>query len=291
MTAEEKLVEMIPAKVEIRRARVGSFDINYIVAGQGEPVLLIHGVNIGWGQWYPNIAELARHFTVYAIDLPGAGASSRIDFSRCDPERDLVDTVEGFIEGVGLANVAIVGHSLGGWIALKLALRRNAAIRKPVSVNSLGFCDELSGMQKLLSLHFVARMICKTVMSPTREHLKRFLADPMRKTQALEERFVDYVHDAMNRKPVSHPLMLMSYLSEPFRLKRTFVLADAFGRIDVPVLVVGSDGDPITQNEYVHRSGAFPALAAIKIFKGCGHIPSLEASREFNETVIQFLSI
>ena len=77
MDTEKKLADSIDASIEIKQMDIGKHRINYAVAGQGPALLMIHGANFGWGMWYPNIPALAKHFTLYMIDLPGAGRSSR----------------------------------------------------------------------------------------------------------------------------------------------------------------------------------------------------------------------
>ncbi|MFY9463208.1 MAG: alpha/beta fold hydrolase, partial [Candidatus Sungiibacteriota bacterium] len=119
MNAERKLAQLVQTDIKIEQAIIGRFRINYVSAGSGPAVILLHGANIGWGQWYPNIAVLAQYFTVYAIDLPGAGGSSKIEFHTANLEKDFVDTVDSFIKDRRLSKVHIVGHSLSGWIALR----------------------------------------------------------------------------------------------------------------------------------------------------------------------------
>jgi predicted nucleotidyltransferase len=84
--------------VKLEQVKIGEFVINYATAGKGLPIVLIHGGNIGWGQWYPNIPELARYFKVYALDLPGGGRRSRI-LLFAPPSRFLYDV---FMEGMRL---------------------------------------------------------------------------------------------------------------------------------------------------------------------------------------------
>ena len=73
MNTEQALLQTIGVQAQVKRIQVGRFHINYLTAGTGPPVMLIHGGNIGWGQWYPNIKTLAEHFSLYGIDLPGSG--------------------------------------------------------------------------------------------------------------------------------------------------------------------------------------------------------------------------
>ena len=96
-SAEQKLQNLIPTKSQIKKVSIDSYNINYLEAGAGQPIILIHGLNIGWGEWHQNIAELAKYFKIYALDLPGSGNSTKIDFHNADLEKKFVKIVDKFI--------------------------------------------------------------------------------------------------------------------------------------------------------------------------------------------------
>ena len=98
MDAEQKLLQQIKAPAVIGQIEIQGLRVNYLTAGSGKPLLLLHGANMGWGQWYANIAELSEQFTVYALDLPGAGNSSKIGYDEMDFENHFVGLVEKFLE-------------------------------------------------------------------------------------------------------------------------------------------------------------------------------------------------
>src|SRR3989338_9691584 len=123
ISAEQKLIQSLNIPVVKKNIKIGDHLINYIECGSGEPLVLVHGANIGWGQWHKNIPELSKYFKIYSIDLVSAGGSSKIDFQNLNLEHDLVDVVDQFITSKSLNRVNLLGHSLGGWIALKIVLR------------------------------------------------------------------------------------------------------------------------------------------------------------------------
>src|SRR3989344_1127805 len=112
MSTEEALAQTLGIPYTIAQDTIGPYSINYFKAGQGRPLLLIHGANIGWGQWYRNIPELAKRSEVWALDLPGAGRSSRVDYSKLDPQKDLVEVVEKFVRVHNLRDFHIIGASI-----------------------------------------------------------------------------------------------------------------------------------------------------------------------------------
>jgi pyruvate dehydrogenase E2 component (dihydrolipoamide acetyltransferase) len=96
--------------------------IRYLKQGEaGEPVVLIHGFGGDLNNWLFALPALAEEHTVYALDLPGHGGSSK------DVGAPLADSVVGFLDAVGLERPHMVGHSLGGLVAAQVAARGRAA--------------------------------------------------------------------------------------------------------------------------------------------------------------------
>ena len=290
MTNEEKLAQAMGVPSSIEQVTIGAYQINYLVAGAGSPLLLIHGANIGWGMWYTTIAALSKQFKVYAIDLPGSGGSTKIDFARADLEKDYVDVVEEFIRGKELAPVAIVGHSFGGWIALRLVMRAAVPVSKVVLVNSLGFTRFLRAHHRLASIRPLAHFLTKTALSPTREHMRSFLAEPFFDKAFLTDIFFNYFYEGVHRFALAHPLLFIHSLSSLFRLKRELDLSATLGSVIQPVLIMWGEHDktvPLRRSALMfHRF----RNAAVEIFKDCGHVPPLEKGELFTAKLRAFLN-
>lgn len=94
--------------------------------GSGPPLVLLHGLGLSWRWWRPVLGALERRHEVVALDLPGFGASPPLRDARPTPAR-LADAVERELDSLGLDAPALVGNSLGGWLALELARRGRAA--------------------------------------------------------------------------------------------------------------------------------------------------------------------
>lgn len=110
--------------------------VHYKVAGQGNPLLLIHG----WGssvEYFAKLQEyLTKRFTTYAIDLPGFGLSAA-------PEEiwgslEYADLIADFINATGIINPVLIGHSLGGKIIISLVGRNLVKVKKIVLISSAG---------------------------------------------------------------------------------------------------------------------------------------------------------
>ena len=105
--------------------------------GSGPPLVLVHGLGLSSRSWQPVLDELELRHDVVAIDLPGFGGSPPLpDGSAPTPAR-LADAVESELDRLSLKAPAVVGNSLGGWVALELARRGRAARAVVISPSGL----------------------------------------------------------------------------------------------------------------------------------------------------------
>lgn len=121
---------------------------HYVTAGQGEPLIMIHGGGPGASGatgWANTIPALAKHFKVYAIDLIGNGESDipAMEYSLLT----LVEHVAGFIDCLKLQNVRIMGNSQGAYVAIKYALDHPGRV-KSAGLISTGNLASACGIEK-----------------------------------------------------------------------------------------------------------------------------------------------
>lgn len=110
--------------------------VHYVEAGAGKPLLLIHGGHGSWTHWLANIAPLAAHRRVIALDLPGFGGSHRLE-SDCTVER-YGETVSQLLDALHIERAAIAGFSFGSIVACVAARREPRRISHLVLVNAPG---------------------------------------------------------------------------------------------------------------------------------------------------------
>jgi pimeloyl-ACP methyl ester carboxylesterase len=111
--------------------------INYHREGEGEPLVLLHGVGHHWQAWEPVIELLAGEFDVIACDSPGFGRSAALPASIEPTIAAYADAFEWFFAELGLERPNVAGNSMGGAIALELA--RGRAIRSVTAFSPAGF--------------------------------------------------------------------------------------------------------------------------------------------------------
>ena len=162
---------------------IQGLQLHYKSAGEGPPVILLHGAANDWHEWERNLEPLARNFRVYAPDLPGFGSSSPA--GRDLASSWLILLLKDFMHKLGLEQAGIMGHSLGGLIAMELALNYPGMVDKLVLVNSAGLGDvSRLGMLLLYLVRNVKRLFGREsslqFSTDTRErwlliqHLKEF---------------------------------------------------------------------------------------------------------------------
>ncbi|WP_137390492.1 alpha/beta fold hydrolase [Rhodoligotrophos defluvii] len=109
--------------------------IGYIRAGQGKPVVLIHGVGMHAGVWQPQVERLAERFDVIAVDMLGHGVSS------LPPEKATLANyampVLGLLDRLGIESAFVVGHSMGALVAQEIALTAPERVKRLVSLNAV----------------------------------------------------------------------------------------------------------------------------------------------------------
>jgi pimeloyl-ACP methyl ester carboxylesterase len=116
----------------------GNRTIRYLKAGNGEPLILLHTIRTQLDYFEEVIPQLAKHFTVYAIDLPGHGYAS-IDTKANYDEPYFRSAVIAFIEKLDLTNVTLVGESIGAVLALTVASQLPDRIKKVISSNTYDY--------------------------------------------------------------------------------------------------------------------------------------------------------
>ncbi len=288
--SEKKLIDSINVNISTHKIKVGSYVINYAVSGKGETLVLLHGANIGWGQWYPNIAEFSKYFKVYAIDLVGSGKSSIINYEDADLDKDYIHPLQIFIKKLGMKRINVVGHSFGGLIAIKLLSRNHKLINKIILTNPMGMTNFLPLQYMPTSIDLVVQILMRTVLKPSRENMAHYLKSVLENKDTISDAFVDYYFESITLdKNLRHPLKFINSLTDKFKINRKYLLLDDLKNITKKILVLHGAKDPlIPLTKVIEVYKSFPNIKLIS-FKGSGHVPSIENSIYFNKIVLDYL--
>lgn len=262
--------------------------VTYVEAGAGPVLLLIHGMAGSYENWQAVIDPLARHHTVVAPDLPGHGASApgAGDYSlgaHAAGLRDLLITL-------GHGRATLVGHSLGGGIAMQLAYHFPAMTERLVLVSSGGLGPEVSPVLRAAALPGADLFIAATARTASKAGaaIGRGLATiGLRPTPDVAEVARGYASLADPDRRAGFLATLRSVVSSR---GQTVTASDRlYLAARVPVLIIWGARDPIIPAHHGKHAHETIAGSRLEIFDGVGHLPQLEAPGRFVAVLEQFI--
>ena len=248
----------------------GGLALNYLRTGDGGavPLVLIHGFGGDLNNWMFNQPTLSEAHEVLALDLPGHGRSSK-QIGAADMAA-LTGVLEDFLEAVGVTRAHLVGHSLGGALALQ------AAMQQPERVAGLTLLAP-AGLGPEINADFIEGFIAAGKRKELRAVLELLVADP-----ALISR--DMVNDVLKYKRldgVSQALRDMADGLFPGGRQQMLDL-DGLAQISTPITAIWGENDRILP---VGHAELLPEQVQIHRLAGVGHMPHMEASAEVNRWI------
>ena len=258
--------------------------------GQGPVVVLIHGITGRSDQWEPTIEQLAQDHTLLAPDLLGHGESAkpRGDYSL----GAYASGVRDIMVALGHERATIVGHSLGGGIALQFAYQFPERCERLVLVNSGGLGREVHPILRASTLpgsELVLPLLTHARALGFGEAIGRALG--VLKLQAgtdLAEvaRGFASLGDAEARSAF---IQTMRAVLDPGG-QRVSAMDRLYLAEALPSLLIWGDNDPIIPAAHGHAAHEEMPGSRLEILEGVGHFPQLEAPLEFARILKQFLA-
>jgi len=245
--------------------------------GRGEPIVLLHGWNGTRKQWLLNLRALAPRFRAIAPDLPGFGESEEGSFEYT------LDGMSAFVRSFGealrLPPFHLVGHSMGGCIAIRHAaanpegVRRLVLVSTPTRTASMGVRTLLPGAKCFVSATY--RFRGETAL---KWGFYRGLYEP-------EKQDLDFVRANVK----ASALTTRRALSLSTRMMRRMDLSSDLKSIERPTLIVFGDKDrSVNPREALRQRGLLP-LPFMAVLTSCGHCPPFERPELFNTVLRDFL--
>lgn len=274
-------------EVRLRGGEVDGLPLHYMVEGRGPAVILVHGLGGFAETWRHNVPALARRATVYAVDLPGFGRSAKPP-ARYDLQY-FARALHAFVETLGLPQVSLVGHSLGGAACVTYALTHPARVERLALLGAIvpGFRFPLSWGHRFAARPGVGEALALCACAPLiRAAIARCFWAPVR----AEVDFLVRTHYRDRTGAAARAAWLASA-----RALRTDLVEhrDGFRRaldtLDVPVLLVhGRQDGPVPP---AHCADAVEGLprAAVRWLDRCGHFPHIEHALVVNGWLEEFL--
>ncbi len=242
-------------EVSEHEARVMGHQIRYEVAGEGEPVVLVHGLSGSTRWWTRNVPAIAERHRVYLVDLPGFGAMRRL--RRRFVLAEATAWLSAWMETVGVNRTHLVGHSMGGYVCLRLAARSPEAVHRLVLVAPAGVPAGRS-----MWGYFVPLLLAGRHATPS------FL--PL------------LVRDALRMGPVTLWRAARDLLAEDVR--------EDLRSIEAPTLLLWGENDPLIPPAVGDLLREEIVDSRLLILEKAAHVPMFDRPDEFNAALLAFLA-
>jgi pimeloyl-ACP methyl ester carboxylesterase len=262
----------------------------FVLSGQGPAVLLIHGIGDSSVTWRSVIPQLARNHTVIAPDLLGHGASDkpRADYSiagYANAMRDLLSVL-------GIDRATVVGHSLGGGVAMQFAYQYPERCERVVLVSTGGVGKEVNPLLRIASAPNADLVLPLLSVRATRAAVRLGLSA----LEALETdigrdadnflRVFDALPDAASRRAFVRTLRAVV----DWRGQVITMLDRCYLTREKPTLIVWGTRDPIIPFGHALTAHAAMPWSQLEAFDGAGHFPHITHAADFLDVVGRFFS-
>ena len=249
--------------------------IRYLEAGDAAKptVILLHGLGANAESWALNIPALAANYRVIAPDQIGFGKSDKPLLKyRVGTYADFLDK---FMSELKIERAALVGNSMGGWVAALAAIKYPNRVEKIVLADAAGLAPKEIDFDRIYQLNNSTR-------DEIRANMKLIFANPaLQNNEALVDQF-------MTQRVLAGDGYTISSLIESIRRREDFLDA-RLGEIKKPTLIIWGRQDgllPLADGEKFKRGITGSQLV---VFDNCGHAPQFEKAAEFNSAVLKFL--
>jgi pimeloyl-ACP methyl ester carboxylesterase len=274
--------------VEEQNIDVDGLPIRYLTAGTGPPLVLLHGAGDNALDWQWVMRPFATTYRVYAPDLPGSPNSARpaVDYSPAYFER----FVAAFVDALEIGQATFVGNSLGGLIALRLALSEPARVTALILVDSAGLGRAVNPAFTTVNVPGLSEAAMPLWRTPlgayqrARGRTALLFAHP---ASAPREWVEEQRRLALLPGYLEAHMTVLRALVSPFGQRE--VLVDRLPSLKIPTLVVWGARDRVFPESQAKVAAARLPEGSLAIVSECGHMPHVECPDRFLAALDGFL--
>ncbi len=273
-------MERSQADLQLKEIVVGDFTTPYLEGGQGETVLLIHGFQSNKDIWIRMAKQLTKHYHVIAIDLPAHGDSTILmDKSYTVPEQ--AKRVIAIMDKLKLTQpVHVMGHSMGGAIAFHVAHLAPSHVKSLALMNSAGVISPQPSELYLRNQKGENPLIVRN-----EDDYKKMLAFTMSDPPYIPSPVIaTLTRISIEREKIGEKIY------QELNLKYSLNPEDVLPQIKVPTLVLWGDQDKVINVSSTEVFKRLMPQAQVVIFKGVGHAPQIERTKESAQAYETFLA-
>ncbi len=255
---------------------------HYVKEGKGDTVIVfIHGFGGSTYSWRKNLGALSEKYTVISLDVRGFGYTSRDPASEYSP-RGYATHVATFLDILGVRRPVIVGHSLGGEVAIRVALQRPEDIAGLVLIDSAGVPrDELRSVPPVPQPFQTTLLRFATSRRVVRAGLDAAFYD----RSLVDEEMVSAYRDPLDVERAEEMLWRMLRTSAP-QLNRTEI-----AQVSVPTLLIWGVQDRLIPLREGEELASLIPGSRLVVLDRSGHMPQEERPEDVNSLIDSFASI
>ncbi len=267
------LIDRIDGSVEQKEVAIGAIKTTYLLSGNGEPVVFLHGAGAGAVTWYPSIKTISENFLVIAPDIVGYGESDKPDapYNRPYFSRWLKD----FLKELNIPKAHIVGLSQGGAIALQFAIDNAKMVGKLVLVDSAGLGAKVAFWP-----------LIGTIWMNT---------FPSQIANRFNSRYI--LHNPINRDPnhSKYSIAVLKYKGGKNSFKQgrgsavSKIPEELLKQIENETLIIWGKDDKLFPVEYGEAAAKLIPNAKLHLIQDAGHLPLMDQPGIFNKVLADFL--
>lgn len=267
------LINKIEGLVEQREVTIGTIKTTYLLCGNGEPVIFLHGAGAGAVTWYPTINAISKNFQVIAPDIIGYGESDKPDapYNR----RYFSNWFKDFLKALKISKAHIVGLSQGGAIALQFAIDNPEMVDKLVLVDAAGLGAKVS-FWPLIGMIW---MNCFPSSTANRFNSPYLLHKPTNRDPSHISNSIDVLKSKGGKKA--------------FKQGRGTVVSkipeELLKQIENETLIIWGNDDKLFSVEYGEAAAKIIPNAKLHVIQDAGHLALMDQPEIFNKILNDFL--
>lgn len=270
----------------------GRYRTRVIEAGDGEPLLLLHGIGGHAEAWSRNVVRLGATHRAMAIDLLWHGYSAKPPYTREEDIPSYAEQIIDLLDAEGIDKVHLEGESLGGWIGLWMAIHHADRLGKLI-LNTTAGIRWLPGSiaeRPHEGRHLLAQRSLQAINEPTpetiRKRLEWLMADPSRVTDELVDVRVKIYSNSSTQASLRE---VFEYAFGEGGGPRKLIDEAELAKVSVPTLVLWSDHNPGMGPDVGRLIASRIPGAAFECINDAAHWPQWEQPEEHDRIVAEFL--
>lgn len=262
--------------------------LNYVLYGAGQPIILLHGLGANGYTWRHLISVASPGHQFFTFDMKGFGESPRPDDDKYSLY-DQANLIYNFILEKGLRDVVLIGHSMGGGVALlvtlKLKERGQSRVSALVLLDSVAYPQRIPAFIRLLQAPVLGPLTVRLL--PADFQVRTILRLAYLDDRKISQDVIDAYAAPLRAPGSAHALVESTRQMMPRDLN---AVSGRYGRIDVPTLLIWCREDtivPLHVGEALHA--AIPKSKLVTM-EGCGHFPHEEQPEIVVPLIMRFLA-